>query len=410
MRASKEKILSFVLCIVLIVIIGFVTGSCTDKKDTESKSEGIKDQSWMMYPVSKHDEVFPLLNSDTTSFLCPVTGKRVRWQESYVFNPAAVVRDNKVYMIFRGEDKIGQYGGTSRLGLAVSEDGLTFKKYPNPVLYPDNDTLLKYEKDGGIEDPRITETEDGTYILTYTAFNGTLARLCIATSRDLMKWEKHGLAFGKAKNGIYSNLWSKSGSIISKQTGDKIIAVKINGKYWMYWGETDIYLATSENLIDWEPVLKEEKTGKIFRGYDKKTGNYDIHFDEPKLYFKTAVTIREGHFDSGLVEPGPPALVTENGILFIYNGSNSPQDGDKNMAPYEYTVGQLMFDIKDPSSIIKRCNSYFLRSEREDETTGQMSDVMFTEAMVHFNGKWFIYYATGEAKIGAATYNETNKY
>jgi predicted GH43/DUF377 family glycosyl hydrolase len=242
----------------------------------------------------------------------------------------------------------------------------------------------------------------------YTAFNGTLARLCIATSKDLVKWEKHGLAFGKAKNGIYRNMWSKSGSIISKQTGDKIIATKINGKYWMYWGETDIYLATSDNLINWEPVLKEEKTGKIFRGYDKKTGSYDIHFDEPKLYFKTAVAIREGRFDSGLVEPGPPALVTENGILFIYNGSNSPENGDKNMAPYEYSVGQILFDIKDPSSIIKRCDSYFLRSEREDETTGQMSDVMFVEAMTHFNGKWFIYYATGEAKIGVATYSQTN--
>ncbi len=242
----------------------------------------------------------------------------------------------------------------------------------------------------------------------YTAFNGTLARLCVATSKDLVKWEKHGLAFGKAKNGIYRNMWSKSGSIISKKTGDKIIATKINGKYWMYWGETDIYLATSDNLIDWEPVLKEEKTGKIFLGYDKETRNYDIHFDEPKLYFKTAVSIREGRFDSGLVEPGPPALITDNGIFFIYNGSNSPENGDKAMVSYEYTVGQVMLDSKDPSSIIHRCTNYFLRSERGDETTGQMSYTMFVEAMVHFKGKWFIYYTTGEAKIGVATCDSKN--
>lgn len=408
MRTSKEKNLSYSMVAALILTICFISGSCKGRKETALKPEDKTDQSWMMVPVTKHDEVFPLLNSDTTSFFCPVTRKRVKWQESYVFNPAAVVRDNKVYMIFRGEDRIGQYGGTSRLGLAVSDDGFIFKKLPDPVLYPDNDTLLKYERDGGIEDPRITETEDGTYVLTYTAFNGTLARLCVATSKDLVKWEKHGLAFGKAKNGLYSNMWSKSGAIISKQTGDKITAVKINGKYWMYWGETDIYLATSDNLIDWEPVLKEEKTGKIFRGYDKKTGNYDIHFDAPKQYLKTAVSIREGHFDSGLVEPGPPALLTDNGIFFIYNGSNNIETGDKNMASGEYSVGQVMFDSKDPSSIIKRCESYFLRSEREDETTGQMSDVMFVEAMVHFKENWFIYYATGEAKIGVATYNQTN--
>jgi len=402
MKTLKEKTVSVELLI--IMILGFVLGSCTENKDKADKPVGSDDKSWMMSPVTKHEEVFPLLNSDTTSFLCPVSKKMVKWQEYYVFNPAAVVRDNKVYMIFRAEDKIGQYGGTSRLGLAVSEDGFTFKKYPDPVLYPDNDSLLKYEKDGGIEDPRITETEDGTYILMYTAFNGSLARLCVATSKDLVKWEKHGLVFGKAKNGIYRNMWSKSGSVISKQTGDKIIATKINGKYWMYWGETDIYLATSDNLIDWEPVLKEEKTGKIFLGYDKESRNYDIHFDAPKLYFKTAVSIREGRFDSGLVEPGPPALITENGIFFIYNGSNSPQNGDNTMAAYEYSVGQIMFDSKDPSSIIKRCDNYFLRSERNNETSGQMSNVMFTEAMVNFKGKWFIYYATGEAKIGVATF------
>lgn len=408
MRTSKEKCLWLSPKLAIIIFVCFISASCTERKEPANKPEVTEDQSWMMAPVTKHDDVFPLLKSDTTSFFCPVTNKRVRWQESYVFNPAAVVRDNKVYMIFRGEDKIGQYGGTSRLGLAVSNDGFSFTKLPDPVLYPDNDSLLNYEKDGGIEDPRITETEDGTYILTYTAFNGTLARLCVATSKDLIKWEKHGLAFGRAKNGIYRDMWSKSGSIISRQTGDKIIATKINGKYWMYWGETDIYLATSDNLIDWEPVLKEEKTGKIFRGYDKKTGNYDIHFDAPKQYLKTAVSIRQGHFDSGLVEPGPPALLTGTGIFFIYNGSNSPENGDIDMVPYEYSVGQIMLDLKDPSSIIKRCDTYFLRSERNDETSGQMSYTMFVEAMVHFKGKWFIYYTTGEAKIGVATYNQTN--
>jgi len=389
--------------IILVILAGFCISSCNTKQTPDAKISSDADQSWMLSGVTKHDEVFPILSSDTTTFFCPVNKTRVKWQEYYVFNPAAVVRDNKVYMIFRAEDKIGQFGGTSRLGLAVSEDGLNFKKIPDPILYPDNDSLLRYEKDGGIEDPRITETGDGTYVLMYTAFNGILARLCVATSKDLIKWEKHGLAFGKAKNGNYRNMWSKSGSIISKKTGDKIIATKINGKYWMYWGETDIYLATSDNLIDWEPVLKEEKTGKIFRGYDKETRNYDIHFDAPKLYFKTAVSIREGRFDSGLVEPGPPALLTDNGIFFMYNGSNSPGNGDKAMVPYEYTVGQVMLDSKDPSSIIHRCTNYFLRSERGDETSGQMSYTMFVEAMVYFKGKWFIYYTTGEAKIGVAT-------
>jgi len=51
--------------------------------------------------------------------------------------------------------------------------------------------------------------------MTYTAFDGTLARLMVASSLDLLHWTKHGPAFGQAYNGKYLNKWSKSGSIVS---------------------------------------------------------------------------------------------------------------------------------------------------------------------------------------------------
>ena len=140
----------------------------------------------MMLPFEKHDSLFPILKSDTTTFFCPVSKTNVKWQETFVFNPAAIVRNNKVYLLFRGEDKIGKFGGTSRIGIAESNDGFHFTKSPQPVIFPDNDAFLDYEKDGGCEDPRIVETEDGAYIVTYTTFNGVLARLCIATSKDLL--------------------------------------------------------------------------------------------------------------------------------------------------------------------------------------------------------------------------------
>ncbi len=390
---------------ILILLSGILFLTCSSKQQQVTTKINPDNDDWMIYPFVKNEKLFPLLKSDTTSFYCPVNKKNVKWQETYVFNPAAVVKDNKVYLLFRGEDKIGQYGGTSRIGIAESNDGLHFTKSPKPLIYPDNDPFLEYEKDGGCEDPRIVESEDGTYIMTYTAFNGKLARLCIATSKDLFTWQKYGLAFGKAKDGNYANLWSKSGSIICKRNKDKLIATKVNGKYWMYWGETDIFLATSDNLIDWEPVLKEEKTGKLLSAY-LGNGNYEIHFDAPKYFFKTAVAIREGRFDSGLVEPGPPALITKQGILFIYNGSNSGDNGDANLVPGEYTVGQVLMDNKDPSAIIKRCEQYFLRAEHKNETSGQMSNTAFVEAMVPFHNKWFIYYVMAEAGIGVATCDE----
>jgi predicted GH43/DUF377 family glycosyl hydrolase len=356
----------------------------------------------MQKPFIKNQDMFPILKNDPTeSFFCPVLNQEVKWQESYVFNPAAIVKDSKVYLLFRGEDLIGKYGGTSRIGIAESNDGFNFIKRPMPILYPDNDAFLEIEKDGGVEDPRVVESDDGTFVMMYTAFNGHMARLCVATSKDLITWQKHGLAFSKAKNGSYKNLWSKSGSIITRQEGSHFIATKINGKYWMYWGETDIYLATSDNLIDWEPILKEVKSGKYFTTY-LGNGQYKEEYSPPQITFKTALTIRNGRFDSRLVEPGPQAILTDNGIFFIYNASNDLNKGDQNLYDGEYTIGQALFDVKDPSSVIRRCENFFLRAESIDEATGQLNNAAFTEGLVYFNNKWLLYYVMSEAKIGVA--------
>jgi predicted GH43/DUF377 family glycosyl hydrolase len=84
----------------------------------------------------------------------------VKWEGKDVFNPAAVVKDDKVYMLYRAEDFVGKHKGTSRLGLAISEDGLHFNRLPEPVFYPDNDKMKEFEWEGGCEDPRIVEDEN----------------------------------------------------------------------------------------------------------------------------------------------------------------------------------------------------------------------------------------------------------
>jgi predicted GH43/DUF377 family glycosyl hydrolase len=69
--------------------------------------------------------------------------------------------------------KIGMH--TSRIGLAESMHGVHFVQGEEPVYYPDRDGEQSREWPGGVEDPRIVESEDGTYVLTYTS--GILTRL-----------------------------------------------------------------------------------------------------------------------------------------------------------------------------------------------------------------------------------------
>lgn len=330
---------------------------------------------WAMPSFVKVDSLNPVLGPGKNEFVCPLRGVRITWDEKDVFNPAAITSNGKVYLLFRAEDILGKFAGTSRIGLAESEDGLHFTKFPEPVLFPDNDDMKIFEWEGGVEDPRVVEREDGTFIMTYTAFDGTLARLCLATSADLRHWTKQGLVLG----GKYSNTWSKSGAIVARQIGDRIVAHKINNQYWMYWGDTNLFLASSSDLIHWSPV---EESGK------------------PKPVLRP----RHGFFDSRLVESGPYALLTGMGILLIYNGMNLAAEGDPAIASDAYCAGQALFDKDDPTRLVDRLEENFLRPDKPYEMKGQVNQVCFVEGMTHFKGRWFLYYGLADSKIGVAVY------
>jgi len=327
-------------------------------------------EEWQLLPFIKADSANPCLAPRAESEFQSPIGGRVRWEEAHVFNPAAVVRNGRVWLIYRAQDK----AGVSRLGLASSRDGLHFQRRSAPVLYPANDDQRKYEEVGGCEDPRVVEDEKGRYLLTYTGYDGKTARLLTATSRDLVHWEKHGPAF----EGELLNEWTKSGAIVCRQMGQRFVATKVNGKYWMYFRDSKFLLAHSDDLIHWQAVM------------------------DAQGHPRSMIEARPGKFDSDLIEPGPQALLREDGILLLYNGVNAKVGGDPNLPVGNFASGQLLFDAHDPTRVIRRSDEYFLKPDRPYEITGQVGNVCFIEGLVQFNGKWFLYYGTADSKIAVA--------
>jgi predicted GH43/DUF377 family glycosyl hydrolase len=340
----------------------------------------------MFGPFEKPRDVNPILQpSNTSTFASPMNDTIVRWEAYATFNPAAIVRDGRVYVLYRAEDATGEEkigGHTSRIGLAESRDGLRFTRRAAPVLYPDKDAQRQYEWPGGVEDPRIVEREDGTYVLTYTQWNRDVPRLAVATSRDLVRWTKHGPAFAKAAGGKYLRAESKSGAILSRVEGSRVIATRVNGTYWMYYGVPDIGIATSDNLIDWTPL--EDANGRPLK----------------------VLSPRPGYFDSWLVEAGPPAIITERGILVIYNAGNSEHYGDSTLPHRVYTGGQALYDLRNPLKLIARTEAPFIKPTEEYERTGQyVEGTTFLEGLVPFNGRWFLYYGTADSRVGVAVWD-----
>jgi predicted GH43/DUF377 family glycosyl hydrolase len=336
---------------------------------------------WELGPFSRIANE-PVIRPDPGAvFDCPMRKRPVHWMAAHTFNPASVVKDGKMIVLFRAEDNpsekvIGFH--TSRLGYASSDDGEHFRIRPAPVLYPDEDSQKSAEWEGGCEDPRLCEGPDGTYYVTYTQWNRKTWRLGLASSRDLIHWKKHGSPFAGT---AYEQLKTKSAAIIQEIEGGRMKAAKIDGRYWMVFGENQIHLATSSDLIHWSPV--EQSTGNLL----------------------VLMSPRPFHFDSGLPEVGPPPLVTGKGIVMLYNGKNSDSDADRDPAigAGAYSGGQALLDLNDPARLLARTEKPFIRPELPFEKSGQYeAGTTFLEGLSYFRRKLFLYYGTADTFVALA--------
>jgi len=273
------------------------------------------------------------------------------WESAGTFNPAVVKRGGKIVMLYRAQDK----QGTSRLGYAESTDGIHFTRQSKPILSPS----APYETNGGVEDPRMVQFGD-TYYLTYTGYNKTDAQLCLATSMDLIHWERKGIII-PANKGKWNVKWTKSGAIVPERIG---------GKYWMYFlgtsadGRDQAGLASSTDLIHWTEATQTP-----------------------------VLPVRSGQFDSRVAEPGPPPIITSGGIVLIYNGA------DEKLV---YRTGVAVFDRNDPAKLLWRSDTPLFSPEKEWEKVGQVPNVVFVEGMIKQVDGYLFYYGAADKHVGVA--------
>src|SRR5260370_19359227 len=101
-------------------------------------AQNLAAQSWQIGPFTRPAEGNPVVKPNREStFKDPVLKAPVHWAAWHTFNPAAIRKDGKVVVLYRAEDDSGKMGigmHTSRLGMAVSEDGVHFTRQAGPVF------------------------------------------------------------------------------------------------------------------------------------------------------------------------------------------------------------------------------------------------------------------------------------
>lgn len=266
------------------------------------------------------------------------------YEKDATYNPCVILHENKVYLIYRAEDK--PLNAVSQLCLAISDDGYNFRKYENnPIIKP---TLPEEKR--GCEDPRITKIGN-TFYMAYTAYDGMFPEknqniyTALAVSKNMLNWEKKGI-------------------ILKGIKAAAIFPEKIDGKYFMFVGGENIRIATSTNLVNWE-------------------------LDDNIL-----LDVREDKFDSRYVEVGPSPFVFRDKLVLFFNTVDKHGVFHPSLA---------LLCRKDPRKVLYRADEPLMTPTEDYEVKGKISNVIFGNALVEFKGTYFYYYGAADKCIAIAT-------
>lgn len=176
--------------------------------------------------------------------------------------------------------------------------------------------------------------------------------------------------------------------------------------------------AFSDDLIHFKKIGQlvpgKEKSGSIVQNY-KHDGNFVMYFGDKVLHIaysknlknwrveeKPVLTARESHFDNYLVEGGPPPIVTDAGILMIYNSAKAGPAYKGGTKWLSYSPGIAIFAKNDPTKLLFRSEKPIMEATEYWEKYGKVNYVIFATGLVKFRQKWLLYYGGADKSIGVA--------
>ena len=326
---------------------------------------------WLLYVLRRGYAPLKLHRVRENPILGPLPASW--WESEAVFNPAALVHDGRVHLLYRA---LG-HDGISRIGHASSADGVHFdERSPTPVydrgagFTPTPQRLsyrtLSYNTDtyasgggwGGTEDPRAVTIDDRVYI-SFGIFDSWQSMRMAVTSlahvdfdARAWKWAPH---INMSPQGQTNKNWV-------------LFPQKIRGKFAI------LHALTPTIMIEYVDRLEDLHENPI-QSNNKRSG-------------------RAGHWDALIRGAGAPPLLTPHGWLLFYHG----MDPAKNTG---YEVGAMLLDLHDPTKILYQTSAPILTATEWYENDWKPG-VVYASGAVIFHDELFVYYGGGDKHIAAA--------
>lgn len=322
-----------------------------------------------------------LLGKTTNSFEC-----------EGVLNPGVIKINNTIHVFYRAVTK----DNYSTIGYCKLSAPMVVEARNNvPLLIPQADYEFQ-----GLEDPRIVEIE-GIFYLTYTAFDGINALGALATSTDLVHWQKHGILVPKITYEEFKHFTEVDGIVNEKYVrfNDYQKSHDRQDRKTFLWDKNLIFFPRKIDNKFWflhrikpdlQIVVKTEKLEDLTTEFWQ---NYFSHFDE-----YVVLSPRYDH-EVSYLGGGCPPIETEDGWLLIYHGVHDTVKG------YVYSACAALLDLKNPQKEIARLPYPLFYPEREWELKGEVNNVCFPTGAIVENDILYIYYGAADERIAVASLN-----
>ena len=314
-----------------------------------------------------------------------------QFENNGVFNPGIYQEGNTVHILYRAVE----HGNYSTIGYAKMDGPIkVIERHEKPLIIRDFD----YEKHG-VEDARIVKIED-TYFVTYTAYDGVNAMGALATSKDLIHFEKHGIITPHVNYQEYENFVNCC---------DRN---KLNPKYHQYYNLfAQIGLVADEFrlLRDKDVVLFPRKINGKFMLLHRiwpgiQIADFEDFKDLTESFWKEYLINLVDHivldpkdaFEVNYIGAGGPPIETEYGWLLIYHGVQETVKGKI------YHAKAALLQLDNPKNEIARLPFPLFSPTKQWEIEGEVSNIVFPTGHALFGNDLYIYYGVADKHIAVA--------
>lgn len=306
-----------------------------------------------------------------------------------VLNPGVISYGDFIHIFYRAVAK----GNYSSIGYCKMKSVFEIEeRLDMPIIFPQFD----YEVHG-VEDPRIVKIDDLFY-LTYTAYDGVNASGALATSKDLLVWEKKGIIVPQITYDEFNRLATCKDKInikyrrynehekIKELKGKKVLVWdknvvffprRINKKlYFLHRIKPDIQIVAVDSL--------DELTPEFWQTY--------LHQLEDNIVLSPKYKHEVSYIGGGC-----PPIETDKGWLVIYHGVHDSING------YVYCACVALLDLDNPQKEIARLPYALFKPDYEWEIQGVVKNVCFPTGTVIIDDTIYIYYGAADEQIACAS-------